>query len=85
MNTKATLCQETKESKMYRDKPNTLNILNEYLLFMFIAFAPLRRTIEIVNIFADNTVTVTRGTGIHCAHTNRKMSPGKLQNVPKIH
>lgn len=62
-------------------------MLNVYLLFMFIAFVPLRWTIEIANIFADNTVTVTRGPPSLCnsVHTNRKVSPGKLQNVPKIH
>lgn len=44
------------------------------------------RTIEIGNIFADNTVTETEGTReLHCVHTNRKMAPSKLQNVPKIH
>lgn len=51
------------------DKPNTL--LNLYLLFMFIAFAPLRWTIEIVNIFADNTVTMTSGSHIALIQTEK--------------
>lgn len=53
-------------------------MLNVYLLFMFIAFAPLRWTIEIVNIFADNTVTVTRGTGIGDSQCSYKQ-----KNVPR--
>lgn len=38
---------------------------------MFIAFAPLRWTIEIVNIFADNTVTVTSGSHIALIQTEK--------------
>lgn len=70
--------------------PGVISLI--YVHYICFALQPLhhsralRRTIEIENIFADNTVTRTEGTGeLHCVRTNGKMARSKLQNVPKIH
>lgn len=57
-----------------------------YVHYIRFALPPLRWTIEIGTIFADNIVTVNGGRGSHIAFIQTEKWPqGKLQNVPKIH